>query len=100
MKALQTILGAIISEKATQMSENKTYTFLISPRATKIDVKHAIKELYGEDVDSVRIVVTPEKTRMMRRTLVNKRSRTKKAFVTLKDRKKLDVTKLKDTTKK
>lgn len=101
MKALDVIIRPVITEKATKLGEKMSYLFYVDKRASKIDVKLAIKELYGHDVAQVRMMVMPEKTRLMRRALVNKRPIMKKALVTMKGRKKLDVTKMpKESTKK
>jgi len=100
MKALQTIISPIITEKATALSEKMTYMFYVDPRATKIDVKNAIKELYGQDVARVRSMISPVKTKQMKRSIVNKRPELKKVMVILKGKKKLDVTKITKEAKK
>ena len=60
----------------------------------------AIKELYGHEVQSVRMVKSPAKTRGSRQSVITKRPRRKKAIITLKGRKKLDVTKIAKAGKK
>lgn len=100
MKALDIIIRPVVTEKATKLGEKMTYLFYVSRNATKIDVKQAIKELYGHDVAKVRMMLVPEKTKLMRRLIVNKRPPMKKAVITLKGGKKLDVTKMsKEPTK-
>lgn len=100
MKALHTIIKPIVTEKATKQGEKFTYAFYVNKRATKIDVKQAIKELYGHDVATVRMIISPTKTKLMKRTLVDKRPEMKKALVILKGKKKLDVTKISKESKK
>lgn len=101
MKALEVIISPVVTEKATKLGEKFTYLFYVDKRATKVDVKMAIKELYGHDVARVKMMVMPEKTRVMRRAIVNKRPIRKKAIVTMKGGKKLDITKMtKEATKK
>ena len=100
MNALNTIIKPVVTEKATNMSAKLAYSFWINRGATKIDVKHAIKEAYGADVDSVRIINTPVKKRAMKKSIVNKRANMKKAIVTIKGGKKLDINKVNKESKK
>jgi large subunit ribosomal protein L23 len=100
MNALYTIIRPLVTEKATKLGEKFTYAFYVNTKATKIEVKKAIKEMYGQDVATVRMIVCPCKTKVMRRSVVNKRAPMKKALVTLKGKKKLDVTKLVKESKK
>ena len=48
MKALYTIIKPIVTEKAIKLSDKMTYSFYVHSKATKIDVKMAVKELYGQ----------------------------------------------------
>lgn len=100
MKALYTIIKPIVTEKAMKLSEKMTYSFYVNRKATKIDVKMALKELYGQEVSSVKMTVSPSKTRGFRNTVVTKRARMKKAIVTLKGKKKIDLTKITKEPKK
>jgi len=100
MKALYTIISPIVTEKATKLAESMTYMFYVNPKATKIEVKQAVKELYGADVATVRSINTPVKTKLLKRSIVNKRDEMKKVMITLKGRKKLDVTRIGKEPKK
>jgi large subunit ribosomal protein L23 len=100
MKSLEVIKYPIVTEKATKLAEKMAYMFAIHSKATKIDVKMAIKELYGHDVAKVQIVKNPVKTRIMRRALTNRRDALKKAIITLKGKKKMDVNKIVKEAKK
>ncbi len=82
------------------MGEKMTYAFYVHPKATKIDVKIAVKELYGQEVATVKMAINPAKTRGMRNRVVTKRQRVKKAMVTLKGKKKIDLTKVAKEPKK
>jgi len=101
MKALHTIIRPIVTEKALKQGEKMMkYAFYVHKKATKIDVKIAVKELYGQEVDTVQMAVMPKKKRNYGRKEIEKRNELKKAIVTLKGRKKIDVTKVaKDKTK-
>ncbi len=100
MDTLYTIIMPVVTEKATALSTKFKYAFWVNRNATKIDIKRAIKDAYGADVATVRIINTPAKTRIARRMLVDKRSAMKKAIVTLRGGKKLDVTKVGKEIKK
>ena len=100
MKALHTILRPVVTEKAIKQSDKMAYTFYVHPKATKIDVKIAVKELYGHDVDNVRMTRNPAKTRGSRGRVATKRNAMKKAIVTLKGKKKIDLTKVTKEKKK
>ncbi|MGL5831457.1 MAG: 50S ribosomal protein L23 [Candidatus Altimarinota bacterium] len=93
MNANQIILKPLVSEKGTQLESQKTYSFLVARKATKIDVKNAIKTIFGADVAQVKIIITPSKSKQIRKGSAVKRAELKKAYVTLKNRAKLDLTK-------
>lgn len=99
MKALYTIRKPVVTEKSTQMQEKGIYAFWVSSKATKIDVKQAVKELYGADVSAVKMIKVPAKFRAIRKGNFNKRSETVKAYVTLKNRSKLDLNKFEKSDK-
>lgn len=72
-----------ITEKAAILSGDGVYTFEIDPRATKIDVARAVKEIYKVDPVKVRISKLPAKKKF-RRGKVGKTAAVKKAVVYLK----------------
>ena len=95
MKTFDTIIQSIVTEKASNMQSRGQYTFVIRRDATKVDVKQAIKAIYGADVDKVRIALSPKKTRLLGRgRLWTKRPVFKKAIVALKGGKSIDPNKL------
>lgn len=100
MKAIHTIIRPVVTEKAIKLNEQFTYAFYVNNKATKVDVKEAVKELYGHEVSSVRMTFTPKKTRGGRGRVATKRQRMKKAIVTLKGKKKIDITKVTKEKKK
>ncbi|MFO0780703.1 MAG: 50S ribosomal protein L23 [Candidatus Gracilibacteria bacterium] len=100
MDALYSLIKPVVTEKATELNAKLKYAFWVNRKATKIDIKRAIKEVYGADVDTVRIMNTPAKKRMARRMVVDKRPAMRKAIITLKGGKKLDVTKIGKEVKK
>lgn len=101
MKKFDTLQKVIITEKSSTQQEKGKYTFAVKRDATKTDVKQAVKEFYGVDVKDVRMMVAPKKIRMIKRgKLYVKRPVTKKAIVTLKDNKTMDVSKIIESKKK
>lgn len=54
--AYRVVLHPLISEKTAHAEALNHYTFVVDKRATKTQVKHAIKEIYG---------IMPRKVRMM-----------------------------------
>jgi large subunit ribosomal protein L23 len=62
MKLFDIIKKPIVTEKSSSLELNgSTYVLEVSDSSTKIDIKKAILEVYGAEVDSVRIVNTKEK---------------------------------------
>ena len=91
-------MGQIVTEKAEILKGRRTYTLRVDPRATKIDVKKALKQFYDVDVTSVRVIRTRPKTRAVQslRSDMEKRHRMKKALVTITAKSKvLDITSFK-----
>lgn len=92
MRLYKILKKAIVTEKSSdlELSQN-TYVVEVSQDATKIDIKKAVKEIYGIDVASVRTLVTREKFKFGKKGKQIRKRQTKKAYVTLKDAKaKLD----------
>jgi len=87
MDSSRVILGPIVTEKAERLKtsgERHVYTMRIAPDATKIDVKNTLRELYDAQVESVRVIKTRAKTRMLGNgKLMEKRHAGKKVLVTL-----------------
>ena len=81
------IMKPIITEKMTQMGEKlNRYGFMVDRRANKLQIKQAIKDLYGVDVASVNTMVFSgkNKTRYTKSGIISGRTSTyKKAIVTL-----------------
>lgn len=91
MNIYKTILKPIVTEKTSVLQADRKYTFAVSPRADKLDVKKAIEEIYKVNVVKIAIVNTSEKTRMgkTRKPVVKKKSY-KKAIITIKNGQTLD----------
>lgn len=79
-----------VTEKATRLAEVNQYSFRVSPRANKIEVKKAIEDIYGVDVTSVRMIHIPPKKRRRGR-IEGWRKGYKKAIVRIKEGQKIEV---------
>ncbi len=79
------LLRPIITEKATADSELKNrYSFLVDPRANKIEIKKAVEAAYGVSVNKVRTQnYGPERKTRYTKTGIQrgKTNATKKAIV-------------------
>ncbi|MGZ5312599.1 MAG: 50S ribosomal protein L23 [Solirubrobacterales bacterium] len=82
MESRQVIIRPVVSEKSYALMAAGKYTFRIHERAHKTQVRHAVEEIFGVHVDSVR--VSRVRAKPKRRGLSAGRSRSwKKAIVKL-----------------
>lgn len=78
------IIGPIVTEKAEKLKLERKYVLRVKPEATKIDVKNALKRYYDIEIDSVRVLRTVPKTRIVGQgKIMEKRHRQKRMIVTL-----------------
>ena len=85
------IVSPIRTEKGTRMLTFNKYIFCTDIRANKIEIKHAIEEIYKVKVKSVNTVIVGGKSKRVR-FAEGKTADWKKAIVTLKEGHKIDVT--------
>ncbi|MDC1012044.1 50S ribosomal protein L23 [Flavobacteriaceae bacterium] len=82
---MSVLIKPIITEKATLGSERfNKYTFLVDPKANKVEIKKAVEAAYGVTVDNVRTQnYGPERKMRFTKTGVQKgkTNATKKAIV-------------------
>ncbi|OGI14432.1 MAG: 50S ribosomal protein L23 [Candidatus Moranbacteria bacterium RIFCSPHIGHO2_12_FULL_54_9] len=71
-----------ITEKSYALNALNQYVFVVAKEATKHSVKRAIEEAYAVNVEKVRIVCLPAKTRVFGKN-VGTRSGVKKAIVSV-----------------
>ncbi|MGC9469111.1 MAG: 50S ribosomal protein L23 [Anaerolineae bacterium] len=78
------IVRPLETEKAYLLREQGKYVFIVQLYANKLEVKRAVEEIYGVDVDDVHTMVMPGKMNRMRgRRATARRAPWKKAVVTL-----------------
>jgi large subunit ribosomal protein L23 len=77
------LISPVVSEKTNDMmiEENK-YVFVVSPRATKVDIRRAVSQRYNVVVDKVNLVNLPRKPKRVGRNAY-KTGKRRKAIVTL-----------------
>ena len=85
------IRGPAITEKATLVSEKNQIVFNVASRATKPQIKAAVEGLFGVKVKAVNTLVRKGKSRRFR-GIPTILSDVKRAYVTLEEGQRLDVT--------
>ncbi len=62
MNPYEIIIRPIDTEKTRyQASELRKYTFEVHPGANKIEIKDAVEEIFGADVEKVNVMIMPAK---------------------------------------
>jgi len=84
------LISPHITEKATNLSEKNQYVFKVFPKATKNQIKEAIKEVYGVDVLKVRIINVKRKRKRVR-GIEGWKKGYKKAIVKIKEGQKIEI---------
>jgi len=76
------IIKPVISERSMDEVQNKKYTFKVAKDSNKTQVKLALEEIFGVEVEKVNIMNVKGKVKRMGRS-VGRTPDTKKAIVTL-----------------
>jgi large subunit ribosomal protein L23 len=85
MKQTDVIRRPLITEKTSILREDgKTIVFQVAVGANKIQIRHAIEQLLGTKVESVRTSISHGKVKRQGR-YAGRRSDWKKAYVTLQE---------------
>ena len=85
-----TVLGPVITEKATIGSEHGQVSFRVAMDSTKPLIKKAVEELFSVKVKTVNTMRVKGKTKVFR-GVKGRRPDWKKAIVTLEDGESIDV---------
>ena len=85
--AYDIILKPVISEKSMADVQDRKYTFKVAVDANKTQVKMAIEEIFGVDVEKVNIMNVKGKVKRVGKS-IGRTSDTKKAIVTLTEKSK------------
>lgn len=81
-KIHKVLLKPVVSEKATDLEINGKYVFIVSKTANKLEVKRAVKDLYGVLPISVSIINVEGKKKRFGAT-IGRKSDYKKAIISL-----------------
>lgn len=81
------ILKPVISERSMDDAQDKKYTFKVARDANKTEVKMALQEIFGVEIEKVNIMNVNGKVKRQGRT-VGRTSDYKKAIVTLTEKSK------------
>lgn len=92
--AKEIIIKPLITEKAEKMSAKlNQYTFVVSKKANKVEIKKAIEDWFNVEVDSVNTAIMPSKSKVRNTKGGIQRGRVssyKKAIITLADGEEID----------
>lgn len=84
---MEVLVKPLITEKMTDLAAKRgQYGFVVNRKANKLEVKEAVEEMYGVDVESVNTMIIPGKKRSRNtktKFIVGRTSAVKKAIVTL-----------------
>jgi len=84
------LIKPMVSEKSMIMMENDKYSFIVNRDANKIEIKHAVEELFDVEVVNVTTRIIKGKIKRMGRAQ-GKRPDTKRAIITLKPGSKIEL---------
>lgn len=87
MTAYDVIIRPVITETSMDDAQNKKYTFKVAVGANKTQVKLAVEEIFGVEVEKVNIMNVNGKMKRMGRN-VGRTAASKKAIVTLTEKSK------------
>ena len=89
-KYLEIIKAPVITEKSQIAKSEGKYTFKVSPKASKTEIKEAVEKIFNVKVSAIRTInVKPKKRRVGRYTGLT--TRYKKAIVSLAEGQTIDL---------
>ncbi len=87
MKSSDVLIKPVLSEKANKQSEKMNrYTFIVDRKANKLEIKKAVEDFYGVQVENVNTSVSPSKLKAKYTKagfIVGRKPAKKKAVVTV-----------------
>ena len=91
-RLMKVLLAPVISEKATMVAEkNEQVVFLVTPDATKLEIKAAVEMMFKVQVESVQVANRAGKVKRSGR-FTGRRNHTRRAFVCLKPGQEINFT--------
>lgn len=89
-RLLKVLEGPHVSEKAALLNQDNQYVFRVSRDARKHEIKAAVEDLFDVEVERVRVLNTPGKSKGFR-MIAGRRPGWKKAYVRLAEGQSIDV---------
>lgn len=74
-----------MTEKSASLNQAQCYVFEVAAKATKNEIKDAIQKFFDVKVEDVRTSIKPGKIVKKGGKVAGKKSKQKKAFITLKE---------------
>jgi large subunit ribosomal protein L23 len=81
--ARDVIIRPLISEKSSDLMEEMKYTFIVSVKANKIEIRRALEEIFDVKVEAVNTANFKGKRKRLGRYPMGKQPSWKKAVITL-----------------
>lgn len=78
------IIKPVITEKSMDDAQNRKYTFKVAKTANKTEIKQALEEIFGIEIEKVNVMNVKGKVKRMGRS-IGRTPDSKKAIVTLKE---------------
>ncbi len=95
MKPSDILIKPVLSEKANKQAEKMNrYTFVVDRKANKLEIKKAVEQFYGVQVEAVNTSVVPSKLKAKYTKagfIVGRKPAKKKATVTVAQGETIDV---------
>ena len=92
LDAYSTIIRPVVSEKSTVLGDQGKYVFEVAPDANKIQIKHAVEEIFGVTVTNVNTLNRRGKRKQNRKTGTwGQRSSQKRAIVSLAEGDRIEI---------
>lgn len=80
----------VVTEKSTALLQDNKYTFVVDPRANKVEIKQAVESIFKVKVEKVNTMRIKGRFKRVR-NILGKTPDSKKAIVTLKKGDKIEI---------
>ncbi len=95
MKLSDVLIKPVLSEKVNRLTEKfNRYTFIVDRKANKLEIKKAVEEFYGIQVEEVNTLVMPSKAKSRNTkagVVSGRKPAKKKAIVTVAEGETIDL---------
>ena len=95
MKLSDVLIKPVLSEKVNSQTEKfRRYTFVVDKKANKLEIKKAVEEFYGIQVEDVNTLVMPSKAKSRNTkagVVSGRKPAKKKAIVTVAEGETIDL---------